>query len=94
MTAGTINDKKPNTTKTTTAAQAPPAASPERSPGRMKAAVPTAKRPMPTQPSNTTSPAPAKPVQDEKLLAARAKNLDQAISQIQKDYGEGAIMRL
>jgi recombination protein RecA len=27
-------------------------------------------------------------------LAARAKNLDLAISQIQKDYGEGAIMRL
>jgi recombination protein RecA len=28
------------------------------------------------------------------LLEARAKNLDLAISQIQKDYGEGAIMRL
>ncbi|MEM7147400.1 MAG: recombinase RecA [Verrucomicrobiota bacterium] len=31
---------------------------------------------------------------DEKVKAARAKNLDLAISQIQKDYGEGAIMRL
>ena len=29
-----------------------------------------------------------------RLAAARAKNLDLAISQIQKDYGEGAIMRL
>jgi recombination protein RecA len=94
MTAGTINDKKPTTTKTTTAAKAPPAASPERSPVSAKAAVQTAKRPMPTEPSNTTSSAPARPVQDEKLLAARAKNLDLAISQIQKDYGEGAIMRL
>ncbi len=29
-----------------------------------------------------------------RLAAARGKNLDLAISQIQKDYGEGAIMRL
>ncbi len=29
-----------------------------------------------------------------KIAEARAKNLDLAISQIQKDYGEGAIMRL
>ena len=31
---------------------------------------------------------------DEKLAAARKKNLDLAISQIQKDFGETAIMRL
>lgn len=31
---------------------------------------------------------------DNRVAAARAKNLDLAISQIQKDYGEGAIMRL
>ncbi len=37
--------------------------------------------------------APASPI-DDKLAAAKAKNLDLAISQIQKDYGEGAIMRL
>ncbi len=30
----------------------------------------------------------------KRLVEARAKNLDVAISQIQKDYGEGAIMRL
>ncbi len=30
----------------------------------------------------------------DRLAAARAKNLDLAISQIQKDYGDGAIMRL
>ncbi len=31
---------------------------------------------------------------EEKMLAARNKNLDLAIQQIAKDYGEGAIMRL
>jgi recombination protein RecA len=35
-----------------------------------------------------------KPQEDSKLLAARNKNLDLAIQQIAKDYGEGAIMRL
>lgn len=36
-----------------------------------------------------------KPIQeDSKLIAARNKNLDLAIQQIAKDYGEGAIMRL
>jgi len=30
----------------------------------------------------------------DKMLAARNKNLDLAIQQIAKDYGEGAIMRL
>ena len=48
--------------------------------------------------STSTAPAPApvasKPPRDEKLVAARAKNLEMAISQIQKDYGEGAIMRM
>ncbi len=40
--------------------------------------------------SNTTSAEPER----NRLLEARAKNLDLAISQIQKDYGEAAIMRL
>ena len=30
----------------------------------------------------------------DKLVAARNKNLDLAIQQIAKDYGDGAIMRL
>lgn len=34
------------------------------------------------------------PAMTEKALAARAKNLDMAIQQIAKDYGDGAIMRL
>lgn len=34
------------------------------------------------------------PAKDDKVNAARAKNLDLAIQQIAKDYGEGAIMRL
>ena len=38
----------------------------------------------------------AQPPEDGKnrVEAARAKNLDLAIAQIQKDYGEGAIMRM
>src|SRR5262245_55552324 len=31
---------------------------------------------------------------EDKLIAARNKNLDLAIQQIAKDYGDGAIMRL
>ena len=34
------------------------------------------------------------PPEDSKVLAARNKNLDLAIQQIAKDYGDGAIMRL
>jgi len=34
------------------------------------------------------------PVVEDKLIAARNKNLDLAVQQIAKDYGEGAIMRL
>ncbi len=34
------------------------------------------------------------PAVDEKLAAARKRNLDLAIAQIQKDFGETAIMRL
>lgn len=39
-------------------------------------------------------PAAAVAKGDEKLVAARKKNLDLAITQIQKDFGEAAIMRL
>ena len=31
--------------------------------------------------------------QDDKTLAARNKNLDLALQQIHKDFGDGAIMR-
>ena len=37
---------------------------------------------------------PAEDPGQKRLAEARAKNLDLAISQIQKDYGEGAIMRM
>jgi recombination protein RecA len=40
-----------------------------------------------------TSEEPLSP-EEEKLAAARKRNLDLAISQIQKDFGESAIMRL
>lgn len=51
----------------------------------------------PAAPSTMASPSKSKPTADaaeNRVAAARAKNLDLAISQIQKDYGEGAIMRL
>src|SRR3974377_1328596 len=36
----------------------------------------------------------SEPQEESKVTAARNKNLDLAIQQIAKDYGEGAIMRL
>jgi recombination protein RecA len=39
-------------------------------------------------------PAPASTSGEDRLAAARAKNLDAALQQIQKDFGEGSIMRL
>ena len=44
--------------------------------------------------SSSTSKSKTADAAENRLAAARAKNLDLAISQIQKDYGEGAIMRL
>ena len=38
--------------------------------------------------------APATEITTDKASAARSKNLDIAIQQIAKDYGDGAIMRL
>jgi recombination protein RecA len=95
MSAGTINEKKPSTTTaTTTTAPTKPAPMPARGTAPVKAAANTESPTMSTKPSPSTPASPTRPVLDEKLLAARAKNLDLAISQIQKDYGEGAIMRL
>lgn len=42
----------------------------------------------------TKAPASSAAAGDDKLAAARKKNLDLAITQIQKDFGEAAIMRL
>jgi len=39
-------------------------------------------------------PAPAATSGEDRLAAARAKNLDAALQQIHKDFGEGSIMRL
>jgi len=44
--------------------------------------------------TDKTTDKPEPTVPDDKLLAARNKNLDLAIQQIAKDYGEGAIMKL
>lgn len=59
----------------------------------------TAKAAKATKPKPTTSPqattmASKNTAADDKLAAARKKNLDLAITQIQKDFGETAIMRL
>ena len=42
-------------------------------------------------PKETSETSAAKP---DKLAEARGRNLDLAIQQIQKDYGEGAILRI
>ena len=46
------------------------------------------------QPSNKSMASTSANKPDDKVIAARKKNLDLAISQIQKDFGETAIMRL
>ena len=44
---------------------------------------------------STSSPATAsETVAQNKIMEARSRNLDMAIQQIQKDYGEGAILRM
>src|SRR4051812_40952042 len=48
-----------------------------------------AARPHPTMATKTDAPP-----EENKVTAARNKNLDLAIQQIAKDFGEGAIMRL
>lgn len=53
------------------------------------------KSPLPQAPTTKKSMAsPSANKSDDKVIAARKKNLDLAISQIQKDFGETAIMRL
>lgn len=49
---------------------------------------------MPNSNSKDSKAEAAAAAEKNKASAARAKNLDLAISQIHKDYGEGAIMRL
>ncbi|MFV1995315.1 MAG: recombinase RecA [Verrucomicrobiales bacterium] len=82
----TINVKSDPKTAVSKATPAPASATPATAP------VPAGSR------SAGRAPAKAAPEKNDrkndKLIAARAKNLDLAISQIQKDYGEGAIMRL
>ena len=57
-------------------------------------AAPT-KSPLPqAQPTNKSMASTSAKKSDDKVIAARKKNLDLAISQIQKDFGETAIMRL
>ena len=69
-------------TKTTTSATADAGVTVSKSKAEEKA---SSKKSMATKNSNTG---------DDKVAAARKKNLDLAISQIQKDFGETAIMRL
>jgi len=56
---------------------------------------PLPQSPLPQAPTTKKSMAsPSANKSDDKVIAARKKNLDLAISQIQKDFGETAIMRL
>lgn len=48
----------------------------------------------PTSPANDMAAPKSNDKENNRLADARAKNLDLAISQIQKDFGEAAIMRL
>ena len=80
-TATTITTSKSAAAKSTTAPAEVSAAS-------TKSPIP----PAPTTKKSMASPSANK--SDDKVIAARKKNLDLAISQIQKDFGETAIMRL
>ena len=78
------------TTKTTNKSAA---AKSTTAPSEVSAA--SAKSPLPQAPTTKKSMAsPSANKSDDKVIAARKKNLDLAISQIQKDFGETAIMRL
>lgn len=105
MTTATITNDKPSAKTATSSPNGstpPTAGTPSTRKEGGAARARRSDKEMPNKTSDTTSrgnasssPAEAAvAVQDEKLKAARAKNLDLAISQIQKDYGEGAIMRL
>lgn len=80
-------DKTPksNSTKKTAKETAKKAETPELSLDSTQSSAPKKKS---TMASNNTNSA------DDKVAAARKKNLDLAISQIQKDFGETAIIRL
>jgi recombination protein RecA len=78
------------TTKTTNKSAA---AKSTTAPSEVSAA--SAKSLLPQAPTTKKSMAsPSANKSDDKVIAARKKNLDLAISQIQKDFGETAIMRL
>ncbi len=74
-----------NSTSATKKRQSKTASEPAQAAPPVKSTAPITKKTMATQ--STNSP-------DDKVAAARRKNLDLAISQIQKDFGETAIMRL
>jgi len=63
-------------------------------PGKAVKTVDTSTKKMPTADKPEKKSKTASSAEKNRVVAARAKNLDLAISQIQKDYGEGAIMRL
>jgi len=85
-TATTRTTNKSAAAKSTTAPSEVSAAS---------AKSPLPQSPLPQAPTTKKSMAsPSANKSDDKVIAARKKNLDLAISQIQKDFGETAIMRL
>ncbi len=85
-------------TTTTTTTSKPAASKPAASKSTTeKTEVPAAASTPAIPKASTTKKSMASPSankSDDKVIAARKKNLDLAISQIQKDFGETAIMRL
>lgn len=81
-TATTTTTSKSEAVKSTTAVKTEAATA---SPTPSSAQAPKTKKSMATTSANQS---------DDKVTAARKKNLELAISQIQKDFGETAIMRL
>ena len=85
------NDGKNDPAKQTPATSEQKADTPAKSPAAAKSTAKSAK----TETSSPTPPEMAKSSdKNDKVAQARAKNLELAISQIQKDYGETAIMRM
>jgi recombination protein RecA len=98
----------PNTTPTTngTPARTPAAAgAPATAPARPGATAPANSAKMAPMPKPTdggkpaesridVKPAPAKPAVDPAARAAKAKALEAAVGQIEKNFGKGSIMRL
>nr|WP_227021532.1 recombinase RecA [Oceaniferula marina] len=91
----TASVKSPSTSKRSTKPTQKQTEKPTEKPTENQAVKQTTKKATSMASKSTTSKtSKASSTENDKLVAARKKNLDLAISQIQKDFGETAIMRL